>query len=164
PENVNPNIPTGEVEIAVSEVELLADAETPPFPLEEGDAVDEALRLKHRALDLRRVDMQEALALRHRVITTMREILNHRDFLELEMSFVEEDDVIEVMEAVMGAVFERGGFAVPRPPWPRMTFAEAVSRYGIDRPDTRFGLELRDLGEALQRTGFKVFADVVSGG
>src|SRR5947209_20601943 len=84
--------------------------------------------------------------------------------LDLEMSFVEEDDVIEVMEAVMGAVFEREGFAAPPPPWPRMTFAEAVSRYGTDRPDTRLGVELRDLGEALAATGFKVFADALGGG
>src|SRR5205823_6824211 len=72
PENVNPNVPTGEVEVTVAELELLADAETPPFPLEEGEAVDESLRLKHRSLDLRRAEMQGALALRHRVITTMR--------------------------------------------------------------------------------------------
>ena len=238
PANVNPNIPTGEVEVSAAELELLADAETPPFPLDEGDAVDEALRLKHRSLDLRRAEMQDALALRHRVVTTMREILNDRDFLEietpdltrstpegardylvparvqpgsfyalpqspqlfkqllmiggferyyqiarcfrdedtradrqpeftqldLEMSFVEEDDVIECMEAVMGAVFGRAGFDAPPPPWPRMTFAEAVSRYGTDRPDTRFGLELHDLGEALARTEFKVFAGALAGG
>jgi aspartyl-tRNA synthetase len=236
PENVNPNLATGEIELAVAELELLADAETPPFPLDEGGSVDENLRLRHRALDLRRAEMQEALALRHRVICTMREVLNRRDFLEietpdltrstpegardylvpariqpgsfyalpqspqlfkqllmiggleryyqiarcfrdedtradrqpeftqldLEMAFVDEDDVIEVMEAVMGAVFEREGFAVPPPPWPRMTFAEAVSRYGIDRPDTRFGLELHDLGEALRGSEFKVFADVLA--
>jgi aspartyl-tRNA synthetase len=84
--------------------------------------------------------------------------------LDLEMSFVDEDDVLEVMEAVMGTVFEREGFPVAPPPWPRMTFAEAVSRYGIDRPDTRFGLELHDLGEALRGTAFKVFADVLAGG
>jgi aspartyl-tRNA synthetase len=238
PENVNPNIPTGEVEVNVAELEVLADADTPPFPLEEGETVDESLRLKYRSLDLRRPEMQAALALRHRVITTMREILNDRDFLEietpdltrstpegardylvpariqpgtfyalpqspqlfkqllmiggferyyqiarcfrdedtradrqpeftqldLEMSFVGEDDVIECMEAVMGAVFDRAGFAAPPPPWPRMTFAEAVSRYGTDRPDTRFGVELRDLGETLSRTEFKVFADVLAGG
>jgi aspartyl-tRNA synthetase len=238
PENVNPNIATGEVEVNVAELEVLADADTPPFPLEEGEKVDESLRLKYRSLDLRRPEMQAALALRHRVITTMREILNDRDFLEietpdltrstpegardylvpariqpgtfyalpqspqlfkqllmiggferyyqiarcfrdedtradrqpeftqldLEMSFVEEDDVIECMEAVIGAVFERAGFAAPPPPWPRMTFAEAVSRYGTDRPDTRFGLELHDLGETLSRTEFKVFADVLAGG
>jgi aspartyl-tRNA synthetase len=83
--------------------------------------------------------------------------------LDLEMAFVEEDDVIECMEAVMGAVFERGHFKVTTPPWPRMTFAEAVSRYGVDRPDTRFGLELHDLGEVLTGTEFKVFADVLAG-
>ncbi len=238
PENVNPSLPTGEVELAVGELELLADAETPPFPLEEGESVDENLRLRHRSLDLRRTEMQEALALRHRVIATMREILDARDFLEietpnltrstpegardylvpariqpgsfyalpqspqlfkqllmiggferyyqiarcfrdedtradrqpeftqldLEMAFVEEDDVIECMEAVMGAVFEREGFGVSPPPWPRMTFAEAVTRYGIDRPDTRFGVELRDLGDALPGTEFKVFAEVLASG
>jgi aspartyl-tRNA synthetase len=238
PENVNPNLETGEVELAVTEVDLLADAETPPFPLDNGASVDENLRLRYRALDLRRAEMQDAIALRHRVITTMREVLNERDFLEietpdltrstpegardylvpariapgsfyalpqspqlfkqllmiggferyyqiarcfrdedtradrqpeftqldLEMAFVDEDDVIEVMEAVMGTVFERESFGVPAPPWPRMTFAEAVSRYGIDRPDTRFGIELHDLAEAVRGTEFKVFADVLASG
>ena len=238
PENVNPNLPTGEVELAVVEFDLLADAETPPFPLEEGDSVDENLRLRHRSLDLRRPEMQDAIELRHRVVTTMREVLNERDFLEietpdltrstpegardylvpartepgsfyalpqspqlfkqllmiagfdryyqiarcfrdedtradrqpeftqldLEMAFVSEDDVIGVMEAVLAAVFEREGFSTSPPPWPRMTFAEAVSRYGIDRPDTRFGVELRDLGEAVRGAEFKVFADVLSAG
>ncbi len=238
PENVNPNLTTGEIEVGVSELELLADADTPPFPLDDGEAVDENLRLRHRSLDLRRAQMQEALALRHRVVATMREVLNDRDFLEietpdltrstpegardylvpariqpgsfyalpqspqlfkqllmiggleryyqiarcfrdedtradrqpeftqldLEMSFVEEDDVIECMEAVMGAVFEREGFSVAPPPWRRMTFAEAVSRYGTDRPDTRFGVELRDLGEAVRNTAFKVFAGVLGSG
>ncbi len=237
-QNVNPNLPTGEVELAVDDVEILADADTPPFPLEEGASVDESLRLRNRALDLRRPELQTAIALRHRVIATMREVLDERDFVEietpyltrstpegardflvpsrvqpgsfyalpqspqlfkqllmiggferyyqiarcfrdedtradrqpeftqldLEMSFVDEDDVIECMEAVMGAVFEREGLGVPAPPWPRMTFAEAVSRYGIDRPDTRFGLDLRDLGDALSATEFKVFADVLRGG
>src|SRR5438132_2518972 len=69
--------------------------------------------------------------------------------LDLEMAFVEEDDVIGCMEAVMGAVFEREHFPLAAPPWRRMTFAEAVSRFGIDRPDTRFGLELEDLSEPL---------------
>lgn len=238
PQNVNPSIPTGEIELAVTELELLADADTPPFPLDEADAVDENLRLRHRALDLRRPAMQDTLALRHRVISTMREVLNDRDFLEietpdltrstpegardylvpariqpgsfyalpqspqlfkqllmiggleryyqiarcfrdedtradrqpeftqldLEMAFVDEDDVLDCMEAVMGTVFEREGFAVRPPPWERVTFAEAVSRWGIDRPDRRFGLELRDLGDALAGTEFKVFADVMRTG
>ena len=78
--------------------------------------------------------------------------------LDIEMAFVEEEDVIETIEAVMGAVFERAGFDVPPPPWPRMTHAEAMGRFGSDRPDTRFGLELVDLGAALAQTEFKVFA------
>ncbi len=238
PANVNPNLATGEVELAVAEMELLADADTPPFPIDDGDSVDENLRLRYRALDLRRAEMQEALELRHRVITTMRQVLNARDFLEIEtpdltrstpegardylvparvqpgsfyalpqspqlfkqllmiggferyyqiarcfrdeasradrlpefsqldieMSFVDEDDVIEVMEAIMVAVFAAAGFEVPPPPWPRVTFAEAVSRYGIDRPDRRFGLELRDLGEAVRGSEFKVFSDVLGAG
>jgi aspartyl-tRNA synthetase len=238
PENVNPNLPTGEVELAVAQLEILADADTPPFPLDEDVAVDETLRLRHRALDLRRAPMLEALELRHQVVATIREVLDERDFLEvetpfltrstpegardflvpariqpgsfyalpqspqlfkqllmvggferyyqivrcfrdedsradrlpeftqldLEMAFVVEDDVIETMEAVMGAVFERAGFAVPPPPWPRMTFAEAVARYGSDRPDPRFGLELKDVGEALVGTEFKVFAGALADG
>ena len=238
PENVNPSLATGEVELSVNSATLLADADTPPFPLDEDVAVDESLRLKYRALDLRRPSMQSHLALRHRVISTMREVLNERDFLEIEtpymtrstpegardylvparvqpgsfyalpqspqlfkqllmvggleryyqiarcfrdedtradrqpeftqldveMAFVDEDDVIECMEAVMGAVFEREEFEVAPPPWPRMTFAEAVSRYGIDRPDTRFGLELRDLGEAVAGSQFQVFARAIAAG
>ncbi len=240
PEHVNPNLATGEIELAVSELEILADADTPPFPLDstEDAAVDESLRLKHRSLDLRRTPMQEAIALRHRVVATIRQVLDQRDFLEIEtpfltrstpegardflvparvapgsfyalpqspqlfkqllmiggferyyqivrcfrdedsradrmteftqldveLAFVDEDDVFEVTEAVIGAVFEHVGLAVPAPPWPRMTYAEAVSRFGSDRPDTRFGLELEDLGDALSGTGFKVFAAALADG
>jgi aspartyl-tRNA synthetase len=238
PENVNPSLATGEVELAVEELTVHADAETPPFPIDEDGPVDELLRLRHRTLDLRRRPLQEALALRHTVISTMREVLDERDFLEietpiltrstpegardylvpariepgsffalpqspqlfkqllmiggferyyqiarcfrdedtradrqpeftqldLEMAFVEEDDVIETMEAVMAAVFEAAGFEAPPPPWPRMGYDEAVARYGIDRPDTRFGLEIADLGDALASTAFKVFAGALSSG
>ncbi|MGH2874844.1 MAG: aspartate--tRNA ligase [Solirubrobacteraceae bacterium] len=237
-ENVNPHLPTGEIELAVADLEILADADTPPFPVDEDGAVDENLRLRHRSLDLRRAPMQEALALRHRVIQTIRRMLDERDFLEvetpfltrstpegardflvparvapgsfyalpqspqlfkqllmvggleryyqivrcfrdedaradrlpeftqldIEMAFVDEQDVLECSEAAMGAVFEQAGFGVPAPPWPRMTHAEAVSRFGSDRPDTRFGLELVDLGAAVVRTEFKVFAGALAGG
>ena len=88
PENVNPNLATGEIEIAVTDMEILADAETPPFPVDEDGAVDENLRLRHRTLDLRRAPMQDALALRHRVIKTIREVLDERDFLEIETPFL----------------------------------------------------------------------------
>ena len=241
-ENVNPNLATGEIELAVTGMEILADAETPPFPLDEDTNVDENLRLRHRALDLRRAPLQDAIALRHRVSQTIREGLDERDFLEIEtpfltrstpegardflvparvvggrepglfyalpqspqlfkqllmiggferyyqivrcfrdedsradrmteftqldmeLAFVDEEDVFEAVEDVLGTVFERAGFEVKAPPWPRMTHAEAMSRFGSDRPDTRFGLELNDLGEALAGTGFKVFADTLAGG
>jgi aspartyl-tRNA synthetase len=238
PENINPNLATGEIELAVSALAILADADTPPFPLDEEGPVNEDLRLRHRALDLRRAPMQEAIALRHRVVRAMREVLDARDFLEIEtpyltrstpegardflvparttpgsfyalpqspqlfkqllmiggferyyqiarcfrdedsradrlpefsqldieMGFVEEDDVLEMMEAVMTAVFAVVDFPVPSAPWPRMTHAEAMSRFGSDRPDTRFGLELTDLGGALGSTEFKVFSGALAGG
>jgi aspartyl-tRNA synthetase len=238
PEHVNASLPTGAVEIAVAAITQLADADTPPFPIDEDTPVDETLRLRYRPLDLRRTSMREAIELRHRVVATMRDVLDGRDFLEietpfltrstpegardflvpartapgsfyalpqspqlfkqllmiggleryyqivrcfrdedsradrlpeftqldLEMGFVVEDDVIDVMEAVMGAVFEREGFNVAAPPWPRLTHAEAVRRFGSDRPDTRFGIELQDLGEAVARTEFKVFSGALGGG
>ena len=237
-QNVNPNIPTGEIELSVTELEILDDAATPPFPVDEDVAVDETLRLKNRAVDLRRAPMLEALTIRHKAVATMREMLDERDFLEIEtpfltrstpegardflvpartapgsfyalpqspqlfkqllmiggmeryyqivrcfrdedaradrlpeftqldieMAFVDEDDVIDTTEAVMGAVFERGGLEVAPPPWPRMTFAEAVGRFGSDRPDTRFGLELKDLGTAVTGSEFKVFSGALQSG
>jgi aspartyl-tRNA synthetase len=237
-QNVNPNLPTGEIELSVAAVEVLADAETPPFPIDEDVDVDENLRLRHRYLDLRRTPMLEALELRHDVVATIREVLNERDFLEvetpfltrstpegardflvpartapgsfyalpqspqlfkqllmiggleryyqivrcfrdedsradrlpeftqldLEMSFVGEEDVIEVMEAVMASVFERAGFELVAPPWPRMRYAEAVGRFGSDRPDTRFGLELHDISEAVAGSDFKVFQGALEAG
>jgi aspartyl-tRNA synthetase len=241
PENVNPNLSTGEIELAVAALEILADAETPPFPVDEdgaGGEVNEELRLRHRPLDLRRASMQEALVLRHWIVRSMRGVLEDRNFLEvetpyltrstpegardflvpartapgsfyalpqspqlfkqllmiggleryyqiarcfrdedsradrlpeftqldIEMGFVEEDDVIDLMEAVMTAVFATVDFAVPPAPWPQMTHAEAMSRFGSDRPDTRFGLELHDLGGALSQTEFKVFSGTIASG
>jgi aspartyl-tRNA synthetase len=84
--------------------------------------------------------------------------------LDLEMAFVAEDDVIDVMEAVYGAIFEREGFPADAPPWPRMAYDEAMARFGSDRPDTRFGLELRDLSGDLRGSEFKVFESVLAGG
>ncbi|MEN3283832.1 MAG: aspartyl-tRNA synthetase [Solirubrobacteraceae bacterium] len=238
PENVNPNLATGEIEIHVRSLQRLAASETPPFPIDEDTPVDEVLRLQHRMLDLRREGMREAMQMRHAAISTMRAVLNERDFLEmetpiltrstpegardflvpsrlqpgswyalpqspqlfkqllmmsgyeryyqiarcfrdedlradrqleftqldLEMSFVDEDDVIETMEAVMSAVFEAGDFSVPAPPWPRMRYDEAMLRFGSDRPDRRFGLEIVDLSRALRGSEFKVFESVLGGG
>jgi aspartyl-tRNA synthetase len=238
PENVNPNLATGDIEVHVRSLRRLATSETPPFPVDEDTPVDENLRLQHRMLDLRREGMREAMEMRHTAMATMREVLNERDFLELEtpiltrstpegardflvpsrlqpgswyalpqspqlfkqllmmsgyeryyqiarcfrdedlradrqleftqldleMSFVEEDDVIDTMEAVMAAVFEAGDFAVPAPPWPRMAYDEAMLRYGSDRPDRRFELEISDVSDALRGSEFKVFESVLGDG
>jgi aspartyl-tRNA synthetase len=84
PENVNPNIATGEIEVQIADVTPLAEAETPPFPIDEDTPVDEMLRLRHRMLDLRREGMRDALILRDAIIRTMRESLAAEDFLEIE--------------------------------------------------------------------------------
>ena len=84
--------------------------------------------------------------------------------LDLEMAFVEEDDVIDVNERVMARVFEVGGLDVQAPPYPRMPYDEALLRFGSDRPDTRFGLEIADVSDALRGSRFKVFANVLGSG
>ena len=84
--------------------------------------------------------------------------------LDIEMAFVAEDDVLELMEAVFGAVFLSEGFDVPAPPWPRITWAEAMSRWGSDRPDRRFGLELHDLSQAVASSEFQVFSGALAEG
>jgi len=236
PGNVNPNLPTGEIEIQVSRLEHLAESETPPFPLDDDVDIDEMLRLRHRPLDLRRAPMVEAMVLRHEIVRTIREELSAQDFLEietpiltrstpegardflvpsrlqpgnlyalpqspqlfkqllmiagyeryyqiarcfrdedlradrqpeftqldLEMAFVAEDDVIDLNERLMARVFEVGRLAVQAPPYPRMSYDDALLRYGSDRPDTRFGLQISDVSEHLRGSQFKVFASVLN--
>ncbi len=239
PDTVNPDLPTGEFELAVGEARLLADAETPPFQVEGfSGEVGEDARLRHRYLDLRREPMREALVLRHRVTAAMREFLDRegfldvetpvltrstpegaRDFLvpsrvqqgsfyalpqspqlfkqllmvagferyyqiarcfrdedlradrqpdftqlDIEMSFVDIDDVIEVNERLLAHVFERVGGPAVELPIARLGYDEAMSRFGTDRPDMRFGLELSDLGDALAQTEFKVFRGAIESG
>ena len=239
PETVNPELPTGEVELRVGGVELLADSETPPFQIEgySGEA-SEDVRMRYRYLDLRREGMRGALELRHRVVAAMREFLDDegfidvetpvltrstpegaRDFLvpssqqhgsfyalpqspqlfkqllmmsgferyyqvarcfrdeatradrqaeftqlDIEMSFIDGEDIIEVNERLLAHVFERAGGPQIELPMRRMCYDEAMGRFGTDRPDLRFGLELVDLGDALRETEFKVFRSVLDGG
>jgi aspartyl-tRNA synthetase len=238
-DTVNPELATGEVELLVSEAELLASSETPPFQIEGfSGEVGEDTRLRYRYLDLRREQMREALTLRHRVVAAMREFLDGegfvdvetpvltrstpegaRDFLvpsrqqqgsfyalpqspqlfkqllmvagleryyqvarcfrdeatradrqaeftqlDVEMSFVSGDEVIAVNERLLAHVFERAGGPKVEIPMERMCYSEAIGRFGTDRPDLRFGLELVDLSEALRETEFKVFRSVLEGG
>jgi aspartyl-tRNA synthetase len=237
-ETVNSALPTGAVEIRVDELTVLAEAATPPFPVDdEAPPVEESLRLRHRYIDLRREAMQRALELRHRIIVAMRKDLDSRGFLEietpiltrstpegardfvvpsrlqrgsfyalpqspqlfkqllmiagyeryfqiarcfrdedlradrqpeftqldLEMAFVTEDDVIDVVEGTLAATLAEAGVGVSTP-FPRITYDEAIARYGTDRPDLRYGMEIRDLGASLAGTEFKVFRGVLEGG
>ncbi len=238
PETVNPNMPTGEVEVRVGDATLLSDADTPPFEIESfSGEVSEETRLKHRYLDLRRDRMREAIELRHRVARAMREFLSGEGFLEIEtpiltrstpegardflvpsrlqpgsfyampqspqlfkqllmvggferyfqiarcfrdedqradrqpdftqldieMSFVDAEDVIDLNERMLAAVLAVGGVEVELP-MHRLPYDEAISRYGTDKPDLRFGLELVELTDVFRESEFKAFAGAIADG
>jgi aspartyl-tRNA synthetase len=227
---VNPNIPTGEVELAADKLEVLNAAAPLPFQIDEHTEVGEEARLKHRYLDLRRPGPSAALRLRSRVNRAAREVLYEhgfheietptltrstpegaRDFLvparlqpgswyalpqspqlfkqllmvagleryfqiarcyrdedfradrqpeftqlDIEMSFVEQQDVIEIAEDVLRALWRLIGYEIPAE-IPRLSYAEAMDRYGTDKPDLRFGLELTDCTSYFAETPFRVF-------
>jgi aspartyl-tRNA synthetase len=235
---VNPDLPTGEVEVAAASVVVLNRAEPPPFPLSDrADDVDEVLRLRHRYLDLRRPSMQQNLRLRSTVNAALRTEMTGRGFVEvetpmliastpegardfvvpsrlspgefyalpqspqlfkqllmvggldryfqiarclrdedlrgnrqfefmqydMEMSFAGQADVMEVVTGAVSAAVEAVTGA-PLPDVPSMTWAEAMERFGSDKPDVRFGMELTELGDAVAGTEFKAFhADAVKG-
>ena len=232
----NPNLPTGEIEIAVDQLEILNTAHTPPFLVEDDINVAEEVRLKHRYLDLRRPKMQRALLTRHKAMLACRNYMNEQGFIEVEtpilmnstpegardvlvpsrlnhgqfyalpqspqqfkqilmmsgvdryfqipkcfrdedtradrqleftqidyeMSFATQDDVIEVTEGLMKRIFEEAGDIPVTVPFNRMSYAEAISRFGSDKPDTRFDMELYDLSDLVANCDFKVFSNVVS--
>jgi aspartyl-tRNA synthetase len=228
--NANPALPTGDIEVVASEVEVLNEAAPLPFQIDEHVEVGEEVRLRYRYLDLRRAGPAAALRLRSEVSRAAREVLHGRAFVEvetptltrstpegardflvparlapgswyalpqspqlfkqllmvagmeryfqiarcyrdedfradrqpeftqldIEMSFVDQDDVIEVSEAVIGAVWALVGHELSAP-LPRMTYAEAMERFGSDKPDLRFGHELVDCTAYFGETPFRVF-------
>ena len=234
----NPNLKTGDFEVAAEGIEVLNAAKTPPFPLAEDKDVDEALRLKYRYLDLRRPAMYEKIRLRHEVIRLIREFMYGRGFLEietpimtksspegardylvpyrlqpglfyalpqapqqfkqllmvagmeryfqiakcfrdesqradrqpeftqldLEMSFVEQDDVLEVVESLYSTIIPQVSSKKMVTPWTRLTYDEAMARYGSDKPDLRYGLELKDAAPVLKDTQFSVFQSALGSG
>jgi aspartyl-tRNA synthetase len=229
PEAVNPNIPTGEIEIQVTALRILS--RSTPLPFQVGDDVDDVLRLKYRWLDMRSDRMQRNLRLNHTIIGGIRRAMDEmgfvdvwtpsmtkgtpegaRDFLvpirlqpgnfyalaqspqlfkqlcmvggldryyqiatcwrdedlradrqfefrqlDLEMSFVDRDDVLDVMETAVVAAFEAVGREPPPRPFPRMGYAEAMARYGTDKPDLRFGLEIEEATALTRASEFGVF-------
>lgn len=237
-ESKNPELPTGDVELYVRELRLLARAETPPFEIVENSDVNDSLRLKYRYLDLRRPDLQRAIAVRHKIAKITRDYFDENGFYEietpmltkstpegardylvpsrvhpgkfyalpqspqqykqllmlagfdrymqitrcfrdedlradrqpeftqidLEMSFVTEDDVMAVQEEFLKRVFKEVLDVDLRVPFRRITYAEAMDRFGSDKPDLRFGMELKNITELVRDCSFRVFADPVRHG
>jgi aspartyl-tRNA synthetase len=233
----NPRLATGDVEVAIDELEILNRSLVPPFQVNADEAVDENLRLEYRYLDLRRPRMQENIRLRHRIIKAMRDFCDERGFVEietpmlikstpegardylvpsrlypgafyalpqspqmlkqismiagfgrymqiarcmrdedqradrqpeftqldLEMSFCTQEDVLETMESCMRYVWQTV-LGIELPPFARLTHQEAIAKYGLDKPDLRFGLELADVGAAFTGTEFVVFKSALESG
>lgn len=237
-ESKSKKIPTGDIEVFVTELRILSKAETPPFEIVDGTKANEMLRLKYRYLDLRRPELQKNLMFRHKVAKITRDYFDENGFLEIEtptlikstpegardflvpsrihpgkfyalpqspqqykqllmlsgfdrymqivrcfrdedlradrqpeftqidmeMSFVDVEDVLAVGEGFIRHVFKEAlGVDIPTP-LPRMTYTEAMERYGSDKPDTRFGMELIDLTDAVKGCGFAVFAGAAESG
>lgn len=235
---LNPEMATGGVEVAATELVIVNTAKTPPLYVNKTAEEEETLRLRYRYLDLRRPEMQKKLALRHRIVKMIRDFLDTkgfweietpmltrstpegaRDFLvpsrvnpgqfyalpqspqifkqllmvsgmekyfqiarcfrdedlradrqpeftqvDLEMSFVERETILSLMEEMMALLLkELKGIDLPRP-FPRLKYAEAMDRYGSDKPDTRFGLELVEISELVAESEFTVFRNVLAQG
>ena len=236
PETYNDKLATGEVEVYPTYVDVLSEAATLPFVLDD-ENVSEDVRLKYRYLDLRRDFMLHNLTLRHKVVTAMRNYLNNQDFLEvetpilnkttpegardylvpsrvqegkfyalpqspqifkqllmvggieryyqiakcfrdedlradrqpeftqvdLEMSFVNQDEVITMVEGLVKEAFKAAGVEITTP-LKRITWQEAMDRFGSDKPDIRFGLELFDIGDIILQSNFDIVKKTLENG
>jgi aspartyl-tRNA synthetase len=235
---VNENLKTGDIEVVATELRILSESDTPPFPIEENSQTKDELRLKYRYLDLRRPDLQRNLMLRSKVAYLMREFMAKEGFIEIEtpmltkstpegardylvpsrvhpgnfyalpqspqlfkqllmcsgydryfqitkcfrdedlradrqpeftqadmeLAFVDVDDVIEVNERLLAYVFREAiGVEIPLP-IARMPWQEAMDRFGSDKPDTRFGMELQDVSSVVAGCGFGVFTGALEQG
>jgi aspartyl-tRNA synthetase len=236
----NKGLPTGEIEVVASELEIFNLSDTPPFPLDDagGDKVNEDLRLTYRYLDLRRPKMRRNLMVRHRAAKAIRDYFDAQEFIEVETpalfkstpegareylvpsrihpgqfyalsqspqqfkqilmvagveryfqiarcfrdedlradrqmeftqvdveaSFVSREDIYALFEGMLKKVWHDVlGITIPTP-FPRMAFVDAMNRFGVDKPDLRFGLELVDLTDTFKQSAFKVFQQTVAGG
>lgn len=237
-ESKNPDLPTGDIEVIVSELKVYDKAQTPPIYIKDGDNASEDLRLKYRYLDLRKHSMQETLKMRAEIVKAFRDFLYENDFVEvetpflmkptpegardyvvpsrvhpgsfyalpqspqlykqllmiggldryyqvakcfrdedlranrqpeftqvdLEMSFVDEEDVIEINEKLIQYIFKKVKNIDLPLPFPRLTYKEAMQRFGSDKPDLRYGFEIQDISELEEAIEFNLFNDAVAQG
>ncbi|MDY3014343.1 MAG: aspartate--tRNA ligase [Evtepia sp.] len=237
-ESKNPELPTGDIEVKVTELRLLAKAETPPFEIVENSDVKDVVRLKYRYLDLRRPDMQRTIALRHKIVKICRDYYDEQGFLEietpvltkstpegardylvpsrvhpgkfyalpqspqqykqllmlsgfdryfqiarcfrdedlradrqpeftqidLEMSFLDEEQIQTIQEGFLKRVFKEVLDVDVQTPFLRMPWREAMDRFGSDKPDLRFGFELKDISDIVKDCGFGVFSGPIQEG
>lgn len=236
--SVNEQIPTGKIEILATELKILSESDVPPIYVKDDDDVSDDLRLKYRALDLRKPRSQEILRTRSRVYKLTRDFFDSEGFVEvetpmlnkptpegardylvpsrihegefyalpqspqlmkqmlmvagfdryiqiarcfrdedlrfnrqpeftqidMELSFVEIEDIIDVNERYLKMLFKEVLNKDLSIPFNRMTYQEAMDRYGVDKPDVRFGMELKDISELVKDCGFKVFTSAVESG
>ena len=234
----NTEIPTGEIEVDVTDLRVLGKSETPPFEIVENCQTSELTRLKYRYLDLRRPDLQRNIIMRHKICKITRDYFDENGFIEietpilirstpegardflvpsrihngsfyalpqspqlykqlsmvagfdrymqiarcfrdedlradrqpeftqidLEMSFVDMEDVLNIGEGYMKRVFKEALGVDIQLPLPRITYKEAMERFGSDKPDTRYGMELYDLSDIVKDCGFGVFSNTVKDG
>ena len=234
----NPNLPTGMVEIFVTELKILSAAQTPPFEVSDAKKVKDEIALKYRYLDLRRPSLQRNIMMRHQIAKVAREYYYENGFLEietpmmikstpegardylvpsrihkgsfyalpqspqiykqllmlsgydryiqlarcfrdedlradrqpeftqidLEMSFATQEDIMAMNEGFIKRVFKEVLDVEIETPLPRITFADAMNRYGSDKPDTRFGMEIQDLSDTVKNCGFGVFTSAIENG
>ncbi|MCQ6560906.1 aspartate--tRNA ligase [Paenibacillus mendelii] len=237
-ETVNANIATGEIEVRITEIEIMNAAKTPPFPIEDGVEVDESIRLKYRYLDLRRPEMQKTLLLRSKAAKVFRDYLDEEGFIDvetpiltkstpegardylvpsrvhpgeffalpqspqifkqllmvsgleryyqiarcfrdedlrsdrqpeftqvdIETSFLSQDQLLGLMEGLVVKLFRETVGVEIETPLQRITYADAMNKYGSDKPDLRFGLEMEDITDIVSSSDVKVFASVAAGG
>ena len=235
---INPNLPTGAVEIFVTELKILSAAQTPPFEVSDSKKVNDETALKYRYLDLRRPSLQRNIMMRHEIAKVAREYYYENGFLEietpmmikstpegardylvpsrihkgsfyalpqspqlykqllmlsgydryiqlarcfrdedlradrqpeftqidLEMSFATQEDIMAMNEGFIKRVFKEVLNVDIPTPLPRITFADAMNRYGSDKPDTRFGMEIQDLSDVVKNCGFGVFTSAIAEG
>ena len=235
---VNPELATGEIEVAVDSLNILNTAKTPPFPVEDDIEVAEDIRMRYRFIDLRRSEMQQTLEMRHKAALAARNYMDEQGFLEIEtpilmnstpegardvlvpsryhpgkfyalpqspqqfkqilmmsgvdryfqiarcfrdedtradrqleftqldieMAFADTEDVLEVTEGLMKRIFEEAGGIPLQIPFPRIPYYESMARFGNDKPDTRFGMELTDLSDVMADCDFQVFTRALAAG